>query len=127
MAQLSSKILVVDDESGIRDFLLRALELESFTVDLAENGQEAWHKIRRMTYDCVIMDLKMPGMSGQELFHEIEGLEGDTSARVIFITGDTVSSDTTNFVDSVNNPVLSKPLDVQGLRSEIQKIVEVTA
>ena len=119
-------LLVVDDEPGIRDLLHRTLELAPYTVDLAENGEQAWGKICQWDYDCIIMDLKMPGMSGPELFHEIEGKGKATEARVIFITGDTLSSDTSAFVGSVRNPVLNKPLDVQRLRSEIQKIVGVS-
>ena len=93
-------LLVVDDEPGIRDLLHRTLEL-------AENGEQAWDKICQRNYDCIIMDLKMPGMSGPELFHEIEGTGEDEAARVIFITGDTLSSDTSAFVSSVKNPVLN--------------------
>ena len=119
-------LLVVDDEPSIRDLLQRTLELAPYTVDLAENGEQAWDKICQWDYDCIIIDLKMPGMSGPELFHEIEGMGETTAARVIFITGDTLSSDTSAFVGSVKNPVLNKPLDVQGLRSEIQKIVGVS-
>ena len=65
-------VLLADDEPSIRDLLRRALEMDPYTVDLAENGEQAWSKICQRHYDCIIMDLKMPGMSGQELFHDIE-------------------------------------------------------
>ena len=119
-------ILVVDDEPGIRDLLCGLWPRDGHTVEAAADGEQALEMIATCRFDCIIMDLKMPGMSGPELFHEIEGLGEATAARVIFITGDTLSSDTSAFVGSVKNPVLNKPLDVQVLRSEIQKIVGVS-
>ena len=55
-------LLVVDDEPLIRGLLLRFLENRQFDVDLAEEGEEAWRKMQSVSYDCVILDMKMPGM-----------------------------------------------------------------
>ena len=61
-------LLVVDDEPHIRDLLRKYLEIERYMVDLATDVQEAWRKLANMDYNCVILDLKVPGMSGPELY-----------------------------------------------------------
>ena len=59
------RILVVDDEPNIRSLVMEALSVEGLTtVDQAEDGQEAWHKLQEAPYDCILLDLKMPGMGG---------------------------------------------------------------
>ena len=116
----------VDDEPHIRDLLARVLELERYTVDLAVEGEEAWRKLREQSYDCVVLDLKMPGMCGQEFYRRIEGYSNELARKVIFITGDTISPDTTDFVFSTGNPVVSKPLDMDVLRSQVLHCLEET-
>ena len=68
LANVTRHLLVVDDEPHIRDLLRRYLMSERYTVDLASGGREAWLKLTNMEYSCIIHDLKMPGMSGPELY-----------------------------------------------------------
>ena len=100
-------ILVVDDEEANRLTLTRILSREGYDVRQAEDGRQAMIRLHEDAPHLLLTDLKMPGMSGPELFHEIEGTGEDEAARVIFITGDTLSSDTSAFVSSVKNPVLN--------------------
>ena len=116
-------LLVVDDEPNIRDLLRKYLELERYTVDLAEDGQEAWRKLANMDYDCILLDLKMPGMSGPELYQLIQGVSESLASRVVFITGDTVRPETNSFLESVGNPVLTKPFSIAELEEEVLRAV----
>ena len=115
VANITKHILVVDDEPDIRDLLKRYLELERYTVDLAQNGQEAWRKIQNVHYDCALLDLKMPGMDGIELYHLIQEIGESMANRVVFITGDTVSSRTRDFIAETGNPVVTKPFTLDEL------------
>jgi CheY-like chemotaxis protein len=117
-------LLVVNNEPYIRDLLARSLGQLRYTVDLAEDGQEAWRKIQRRSYDCVIMDLQMPNMSGQELFGLIQGFKPDLARKSIFMTGDIVTPQTQAFVSSVSRPTLSKPFELEELREHIQMLLE---
>jgi len=78
-------ILVVDDESVIRDGLSRILEGDAFTVDAAKNGHAAIELLQQKEFDLIITDLKMPGMSGFELLNAVKILQPDSP--VIMITG----------------------------------------
>uniref|UniRef100_C6E0E2 Two component, sigma54 specific, transcriptional regulator, Fis family n=1 Tax=Geobacter sp. (strain M21) TaxID=443144 RepID=C6E0E2_GEOSM len=78
-------ILVVDDESVIRDGLARILEGDSFTVDTAKSGHVAIEHLQQKEFDLIITDLKMPGMSGFEVLAAVKTLQPETP--VIMITG----------------------------------------
>jgi two-component system NtrC family sensor kinase len=119
-------ILVVDDEPAIRDLLAKALATEGHEVDLAEDGEEAWRKVQGQTYGCILLDLKMPRMNGQQLYHRIAETDQKLARQVIFMTGDTASPDTRDFISASGNPVVSKPLNIAELRQQILKYLEAT-
>ena len=112
------QILVVDDEPNIRQLVTEALSLEHYIVDQAEDGEEAWSKLQQRPRDCIIMDLKMQGMSGQRLYELIVGFDRELAQKVIFTTGDTVSADTHAFIAATGNPFLSKPFTMGELRTK---------
>ncbi len=113
-------ILVVDDEPNIRDLLVQTLSFEGLvSVDQAETGEEAWRKLQVSAYDCILLDLKMPGMGGQQLYHLIEQSSKEMASRIIFLTGDTISRDTHDFLQGTGNPMLSKPISMEDLRRRV--------
>jgi len=118
-APTSGRILIVDDEPSIRNLLARVFETKDFVVDLAGSGDEALRMLVAERYDCVLLDLKMPGMKGQELYQSLQENDEEMARRVIFMTGDTVSWDTNTFIAATENPVLLKPFDLEDLRREI--------
>jgi two-component system NtrC family sensor kinase len=117
-------LMVVDDEPDIRDLLARSLELERYTVDLAENGKEAWRKLQGRPYDCIVMDLKMSEMSGSELYRLMEESLPELAHKVIFMTGDTMSPDTHAFISTVDNLTLAKPFDMKELQLQIRTLLQ---
>ena len=120
----TKRVLVVDDEPSIRELLSRTLTVDGLAVDLAADGDEALRSLHTGTYDCIILDLKMPGMSGQQLYRAIGDLGGELTEKVIFITGDTVSPDTLNFINRAGNLSLTKPLDLDALRKSVRNSFE---
>ncbi|MEE3141248.1 MAG: ATP-binding protein [Chloroflexota bacterium] len=115
-------LLVVDDEPHIRDLLREYLEMERYMVDLAADGQEAWRKLANMDYNCVILDLKMPGMSRPELYHRMQSMSESLASKVVFISGDTVSPDTREFVSQTGNPLLTKPFNLEEMLQTVQNL-----
>jgi signal transduction histidine kinase len=85
MGEIRGNILVIDDEVGMREGCRRALAPYGFHVDIAEHGVEGLRKLRRGSYDLILLDAMMPGMSGLELLERI--LEQDPEIICVMITG----------------------------------------
>ncbi len=85
--QVSEKILVVDDEPIIRDFLHEALSMKGYTVILADDGYEALDVLKRSPIAVVITDMRMPRMSGLALLKKIKKLSPDVPVVVITAHG----------------------------------------
>lgn len=105
----SRRILIVEDELVIAGLLSRILNLEGHTTDLATDGEQALTRIRQMHYDAVICDLKMPGMSGQELYQQLVEMDSSLAQRIIFTTGDVVNPETQAFLEKTGKPCIKKP------------------
>jgi two-component system response regulator (stage 0 sporulation protein F) len=80
-----AKILVIDDEPGIRDLLDTLLSRKGYDVVLADNGQKGLEVLRRARPDVVVLDLKMPGMDGLTVLQQVRGL--NPTQPVIILTG----------------------------------------
>lgn len=91
MGQRPPRVLVVDDDrdtcANVRDILSEL----NFQVDVAYDGRQALEQVARSAYDVVLLDLKMPGMNGLEVYREIRRIRPETVALVItaYATGDT--------------------------------------
>ena len=73
-------MLVVDDDTSIRDLLSRMLALVDYHVDVAADGQSALEHMRLGSYDLLITDLMMPGMDGLSVIHAARRLHADLPA-----------------------------------------------
>ena len=80
----SPAILIVDDEKNIRFTLSMALEELNLSVDTAVNGEEALHKLAEKSYALILLDLRMPGISGLEVLRRVAEIRPE--AKVIIIT-----------------------------------------
>lgn len=80
-----AKILVIDDEPGIRDLLDTLLRRKGYDVVLAESGQKGLELFRREHPDVIVLDLKMPGMDGLTVLQQVRSL--DPRKPVIILTG----------------------------------------
>jgi len=119
---LSKKILVVDDEIGIRQSLKKILEKEGFEVVTASNGEEAFKVIRGGDIDLLISDIRMAGMDGLELLKVSKSVSPYT--EVIMITG-YASVDTA--VDSMKQGAydyITKPFKKADILKAVQKAIE---
>jgi DNA-binding NtrC family response regulator len=82
-------ILVVDDEEMLRDILAGILAKEGYTIDMAENGEDALEKLRNKRYDLLISDIKMPRMNGFELLKIAKKENPDIGVIMMTAYGDT--------------------------------------
>ena len=119
----TGRILVVDDEPSIIDILYDVLRLDGHQIETALNGRLALSKLQSGLFDVVISDLRMPGMSGQELYRFLCQSESALANRIIFTTGDVASQDTQVFLQECRSPYLQKPFNLNEVRRLVQELL----
>ncbi len=122
-----ARILVVDDDTIVQQFLTKVLDEKGHEVEIVENGDDALERIKSEDYDVILLDIKLPGMSGIELYKYMQKAVKSLARKVIFITGDTMSKDTTDFLAKTRAPYITKPFDAEQLKKEINHILSQQA
>jgi DNA-binding NtrC family response regulator len=118
---LGQKILIIDDEAGIRDSLETLLMLEGFRIDLAPDGNAGLDLLTRNVYDLLLLDLALPGESGIDLLPRIKSLVPDLPVIMITAYG-TVN----NVVDAIRagaSNFVQKPWDNEKLLADIRSAI----
>jgi signal transduction histidine kinase len=115
-------ILVIDDEEAIRDSCSQVLSKDGYVTETAENGQIGLRKIREVKPDLVLIDLKMPGMSGMELLEEIGLIDPDIIS--IVITGYATIESAVEAMKLNAYDFLPKPFTPDQLRIVIERGLE---
>ena len=101
------RILVVDDESSMRELLSKTLSLAEYDVDTAPDGRSALERLRLYPYDLLIADLKMPGIDGLHVIREARRMKA--ALPVIIITGYSTESAAIEAVNLGVSAYLTKP------------------
>lgn len=117
-----NKILVVDDEQSLRDFLAIMLKKEGHEVVTAENGEDALKAVQAEIFDLVITDIKMPGLDGIGLLRMIKEISTDTI--VIMITAFGTTETAVEALKLGAYDYISKPFKVDEIKLVIQKALE---
>ncbi len=81
------RILVVDDEEGVRSFLAESLELDGHQLEEAPSGDEALKRLRAKSFDLVLTDLRMPGMDGMQLLQKVQAEQPEVEFIVLTAHG----------------------------------------
>jgi DNA-binding response OmpR family regulator len=119
-------LFVIDDEPSIRTAIGRFLTRRGWTVEEAEDGRVALDVLLRSEpgrYDVVMCDLRMPHLSGVELYRSLLGKRSDLVNRLLFSTGDVVSSDAASFLAESGRPVIEKPFELTHLEELLNQII----
>ena len=112
----SLRILVADDEEPLRVALERFLSSEGHSVVAVGSGSEAiWRGEGDEEFDIVLLDLRMPDVSGQQVFERWRRDRKELSDRVVFITGDIVSADLQSFLLNSGRPYIAKPFEFRAI------------
>jgi CheY-like chemotaxis protein len=112
----SKTILVVDDEPDVATLLAEALSIDGHQVDTVSNGIDALERLRERRYDLIFSDMKMPGMSGAELYRKVAQTLPGVERRMIVVTGDTMNVTTRQFLEETGAASLGKPFGVAEIR-----------
>jgi PAS domain S-box-containing protein len=125
-ARERGRVLVVDDETVVAHTLKVLLQGEHDLV-VAQSGAEALELLGReqnASYDAILCDLMMPGMTGMELFEVLRREHPLLATRVVFMTGGVSMLRVSEFLESVPNAKFEKPFDIAELRRTLHALVK---
>jgi len=105
------RVLVVDDEASVRVSLQRYLAGRGHEVETTASGEDALTRLKASKYDAVIVDMRMPDLSGEQLFERLRSDDPVHAERVIFTTGDLVNEQMRRFLDGTGRPCVPKPFE----------------
>ncbi len=117
------RVLVVDDELSVRAFVTTILSQRGHTVEGSDTPEDALEKLGRNDFDVVLLDIRMPSMSGMEMYNKLSILWPHLAKRVIFITGDAFDPNTRVYLGSHRIPYLVKPFDRATLENQVNTIM----
>gem|GEM_PF-645891 len=120
----TASILVIDDEPAVRSLLRIILTQDGHRVAECENPEKALEKLKDHTYDIIFLDIRMPGMSGTELYNKIITSRPELTGHVVFITGDTSDAKVRDYLDNHDIPYVAKPFDMALLKIAMKTILD---
>lgn len=119
------KILIVDDEKIVRESLYHWFDDEDYLVDTAEDGETALQKYEKERFDLLLVDMKMPGMSGLDLLAKIKEIDKD--ALIILITAFASVPTAITALKNGAYDYVTKPVDPDELNHLVTKALEQRA
>jgi signal transduction histidine kinase/CheY-like chemotaxis protein len=117
----TERILVVEDEPTVAQLIADVLAEEGYRVEKLLDSREAIDRVRTQGYDLVVCDLKMPYVDGRAFYRALANSASPLQHRLIFVTGDTLSPHTLEFLESSGLPYLAKPFLVEELKQAVQQ------
>ena len=117
----SGSVLIIDDETEIRESLETLLEMEGFDVETAVSGEEGLLRIGEHPYDLVLLDLALPGRDGMDILSEIHA--HDERLPVIMITAYGTVENAVRAMQSGASNFVQKPWDNEKLLADVRAAV----
>jgi two-component system NtrC family sensor kinase len=118
-----ARVLVLDDEPSIRDFLARILRRNGYEPILAANGAAALEIVRTSPPDAILCDHRMAGMTGMAFHDIVSALEPRLARRFVLMSGDMLNAELQRFAADRGVRLLSKPFDIQTVSSVVAEVV----
>ncbi len=112
------RVLVIEDETGIANFIRDGLKEEGFAVDTADNGKLGLEMSLSNDYDIILLDWMLPGMNGIEICQQIR--KENVTVPVIFLTAKDTVHDTIFGLESGANDYIKKPFSFEELLARIR-------
>ena len=120
------KILVVDDERAVRESLRRALELEGYEIELAEDGSQALERLESEAEpDAMVLDILMPGVDGLEVSRTLR--RKGSKLPILMLTARTQVEDRVEGLDAGADDYLTKPFALEELLARVRALLRRTS
>ena len=118
---LDMKILVVEDEKSLRDVIVESLEKERYVVEIASDFTEASYKVNDYDYDCVLLDITLPGGSGLDILRMLKSSKKNEG--VIIISAKDSIDDKVAGLDLGADDYLAKPFHLAELHARVKSVI----
>ncbi len=118
----STRFLIVDDEPLVTQFVSKVLIEEGHIVDAVNRAEDALELVTANKYRIILLDIKMPGMSGIDLYKRLQKMSPSLARKVVFVTGDVMGARTTAFLAKSKLPYITKPFDARQLNSTLDRL-----
>src|SRR4051812_13569975 len=115
------RLLLVEDEKKVADFVARGLRAESFAVDIAYDGLSGWEMASSIDYDLIILDLMLPGITGTELLRRLRKKEA--TAAVLVLTARDGTTDKVENFEAGADDYLTKPFAFAELKVRVKALL----
>jgi two-component system response regulator PilR (NtrC family) len=122
VSPVTERVLVVDDDRSLREFLAITLSREGFEVETAASGPEALEKVAEVPIDLALVDLKMPGMDGLETLRRLK--DANETVSVVIVTAFSTTSTAIQALKEGAYDYLIKPFKIDELKLVVQKALE---
>lgn len=123
---MNKRILVIDDDAGIRESLFLVLNDAGYQVDTVESGEQGIQKVKRNKYDLIFLDIKMAGMDGIETLQEIRKMGKKIPVYIITAFQREYFRQLKDAKqDGMDFEVVEKPFDRKRLLSLVKDILEI--
>lgn len=123
MPELKTRVLVVEDESEIRQLIVLHLKREGFEVEAAEDGEQARQMLTESAFDLVILDWMLPSLSGLELTRWLRKHGGPNNTPILFVTAKTEPEHVATGLDAGADDYLTKPFDTLVLMARVNALL----
>ncbi len=120
-AKVSNRILIVEDEPRIADFLVRGLTEEGYQIAHAADGHSAWARLQFEEWDLVVLDWWLPGIDGLQLLQRFR--QQDTATPVLFLTARDGVAERVTGLDAGADDYLTKPFAFDELLARIRALL----
>ncbi len=117
------RVLVIDSDPAVLDFLVEMLGARGHSVDTASDAPEALKKIAAGGYDLFITDMKMPRGTGKDIYHAVAQRDPQLAARIVFTSGAGASSQTIEFVRDAGSELILKPFGIDQIEKALASAV----
>ncbi len=120
-----TRVLCVDDESMIGELVAQILRSQQdCEVITVRNGADALQRLESRTFDIVLVDFVMPVMDGRGLYTRVEEAFPEVLSKLMFITGDTLTPSTIEFIRETGRPLLTKPFGLPELMEALSRVLD---
>lgn len=120
--QANHWILLVDDDAAVRRSVSRFLRHAGYHVEAVSTGEAAVAMLRSRQFDAIISDLRMPGLSGEQLFHLVRCEFPNMAGRIVVTSGDMMREETRHFIQHSGCPALHKPYELTDLTTLLEHL-----